>query len=117
MRPVLQVHSPVSRGAFAVAVLVSLAVLYAPAEDVPFAPAGVDKLVHAALFVALALTGRWAGTARTVLAVTLVCYAAASEVVQGLIGRDAAVGDWLADVVGLLLGLFAWQLIARRGVR
>jgi VanZ family protein len=55
--------------------------------------------------------------ARTVLAVTLVCYAAASEVVQGLIGRDAAVGDWLADVVGLLLGLFAWQLIARRGVR
>jgi hypothetical protein len=117
VRPALQVHSPVSRGAFAVAVLVSLAVLFAPADDVPFAPAGVDKLVHASLFAALALTGRWAGIVRVVLAPVLVFYAAVSEVLQGLIGRDAAVGDWVADVVGLLLGLFVWQSVARRGAR
>jgi hypothetical protein len=113
----LQVHSPFSRGAFAVAVLVSLAVLFAPASDVPSAPAGVDKLVHASLFAALALTGRWAGAARAVLAPVLVLYAALSEVVQGLIGRDAAVGDWIADVVGLLLGLLVWQLVATRATR
>jgi VanZ family protein len=117
VRAALQVHGPLARAAFAVAVLVSLAVLFAPASDVPSAPPGIDKLVHGALFAALALTGRWAGMGRTVLAVALVCYAAASEVVQGLIGRDAAVGDWLADVVGLLLGLVTWHLIARRGVR
>ena len=108
------VHGPVSRGAFAVAVLVSLAVLFAPASDVPASPPGVDKVVHASLFLALALTGRWAGVARVVLAPVLVLYAAASEVVQGLIGRDAAVGDWVADVVGILLGLLLWQWLARR---
>jgi hypothetical protein len=114
VRPALQVHGALSRGAFALAVLVSLAVLFAPASDVPSSPPGVDKLVHATLFAALALTGRWAGLARGALASVLVLYAAASEVVQGLIGRDAAVGDLLADVVGVLIGLLAWQWLARR---
>ena len=117
MRPALKVHGPLSRGAFAVAVLVSLAVLFAPPDDVPFAPAGVDKLVHGALFAALALTGRWAGVGRAVLAPVLVLYAAVSEVLQGMIGRDAAVGDWVADVVGLLLGLLIWQLTSDRRTR
>ena len=114
MRPSFRVHGPMARGALAVAVLVSLAVLFAPAGDVPPSPPGVDKLVHAALFAALALTGRWAGISRTVLAPVLVVYAAVSEVVQGMIGRDAAVGDWVADVVGLLLALLLWQRLARR---
>ena len=110
----LEAHGPFSRGAFAVAVLVSFAVLFAPAADVPHAPYGIDKLVHASLFAALAFTGRWAGIARGPLAPLLVLYAAGSEVLQGLVGRDAAVGDWVADVVGLLLGLLAWQSLARR---
>jgi hypothetical protein len=114
MRPGLAVHGPLARGAFAVVVLVSLAVLFAPADDVPFAPVGVDKLVHASLFVALAVTGRWAGVSRVVLAPVLVLYGAVSELIQGVIGRDAAVGDWLADVVGVLLGLLVWQWLARR---
>jgi len=114
VRPGLAVHGPLSRGAFAVAVLVSLAVLFAPASDVPSSPPGVDKIVHASLFALLALTGRWAGVSRVVLVPTLVLYGAASEVVQGWIGRDAAVGDWLADVVGVLLGLLAWHWFARR---
>jgi hypothetical protein len=117
VRAALQVHGPLARGAFAVAVLVSLAVLFAPAEDVPLAPAGVDKLIHASLFLALAVTGRWAGIRRVVLVPGLVLYAAASEVVQGMIGRDAAVGDWVADVVGVLLGLLVWQALARHGKR
>jgi hypothetical protein len=117
MRPALQVHSPVSRAAFAVVVLVSLAVLFAPADDVPFAPPGVDKLVHASLFAALAVTGRWAGIGRTALAPALVLYSAVSEVLQGMIGRDAAVGDWVADVVGFLLGLLIWQLTSDRRTR
>ncbi|MCW2633797.1 MAG: VanZ family protein [Blastococcus sp.] len=113
----LRVRGALARVAFAVAVLGSLVVLFAPADDVPFAPAGVDKLVHASLFLALAVTGRWAGISRVVLAPALVFYAAGSEVVQGLIGRDAAVGDWIADVVGLLLGLVAWQTVARHAQR
>ena len=108
--PALAVHGALSRGAFAVAVLVSLAVLFAPADDVPMAPPGVDKLVHLLLFAALAASGRWAGVRAGVLAGSLVVYAAVSEVVQGLsaLQRSASVADWVADVVGVLAGLLAW---------
>jgi VanZ family protein len=101
---------------FGVAVLVSLAVLFTPASGVPFVLPGVDKLVHAGLFTALALTGRWAGVGQRVLTILLVVYAAGSEVVQGLtpLDRSASAADWLADVAGLLLGLAVWQMIARR---
>ncbi len=116
MRPAFEVHGPLSRGAFAVVVLVSLAVLFAPADDVPFAPPGVDKLVHAALFAALALSGRWAGIGRPVLGVLLVTYAAVSEVVQGMtaLNRTASVADWVADVAGLVVGLVLWEVLSRR---
>ncbi len=108
--PALAVHGALSRGVFAVVVLVSLAVLFAPAEDVPSAPPGVDKLVHLLLFAALAGSGRWAGARAGVLGVLLVTYAAVSEVIQGVSGleRSASVADWLADVVGVLAGLLAW---------
>lgn len=111
-----QEHRALSRGVFAVAVLVSLAVLFAPPSDVPDSAPGVDKVVHATLFLALAVTGRWAGIRRAVLAGGLVLYAAGSEVVQGLdvVGRSASVADWLADVVGLLAGLALWAVVARR---
>ena len=116
MRAALQAHGPLSRGAFAVAVHLSLAVLFAPAGEVPFAPPGVDKIVHGALFAALALSGRWAGIGRRVLAVLLVLYAAVSEVLQEVtaLDRTGSVADWLADVVGVLLGLALWELLERR---
>ena len=109
-------HGALARGAFAVAVLVSLAVLFAPASDVPSAPPGVDKVVHLSLFAALSLTGRWAGVRRGVLAVLLVGYAAVSELLQSLdvLNRSTSVADWLADVAGVVLGLLVWDLLARR---
>ncbi|MGY1844232.1 VanZ family protein [Modestobacter sp. SYSU DS0875] len=105
-----------SRGVLAVAVLVSLAVLFAPPSDVPDSPPGVDKLVHLLLFAALAGSGRWAGIGRAVLAGALVLYAAVSELLQAtdLVGRDASVADLLADVVGVVLGLAAWTAFTRR---
>jgi VanZ family protein len=104
------VHGALSRGAFAVAVLVSLAVLFAPAGEVPSAPPGVDKLVHVLVFLALTVTGRWAGVRATVLALLLVAYAAVSEVVQALspLERSGSLADWLADLLGVVLGLVAW---------
>jgi VanZ family protein len=116
VRAGLEEHGALARGAFAVVVLVSLAVLFAPASDVPTAPAGVDKVVHAVLFLALAFTGRWAGVREAVLVAVLVGYAAVSELVQGLtpLARSATVADWLADVVGVLIGLLVWRLVVRR---
>lgn len=109
-------HGALSRAVFAVVVLVSLAVLFAPASDVPGAPPGVDKLVHAGLFAALALTGRWAGVGATPLAVLLPAYAVVSELIQGFtpLARTASLADVLADVVGIVLGLLLWSLLARR---
>jgi len=111
-----ETHGALSRGAFAVVVLVSLAVLFAPASDVPTSPPGVDKLVHAALFAALALSGRWAGIGARGLAGLLVVYAVVSELVQGMtpLARSASGGDVLADLVGTAIGLLAWAVLQRR---
>jgi VanZ family protein len=115
----LREHGALARGAFAVSVLVSLAVLFAPPSDVPSSPPGVDKIVHFSLFAVLAVTGRWAGVGRSVLAGILVLYAAVSELLQGtdLVDRDASLGDLVADSAGVVVGLLLWQLLASRGVR
>ena len=115
----LREHGALARGAFAVAVLVSLAVLFAPPSDVPASPPGVDKVVHFSLFAVLALSGRWAGVRRGVLAGLLVLYAAGSELLQGtdLVDRDASVGDLVADSAGVVVGLLVWHLLAGRGPR
>jgi hypothetical protein len=115
MRPALSSHGALARGTFAVVVLISLAVLFAPESDVPAAPPGVDKAVHLLLFAALAVSGRWAGIGWRVLSSLLVLYAAVSEVLQGVtpLGRSASVADWLADVVGVLLGLGLWGWFTR----
>jgi hypothetical protein len=114
--PSLAVHGALARGVFAVVVLVSLAVLFAPASDVPSAPAGVDKVVHLALFAALAASGRWAGIGARALAALLLAYAGVSEVAQGLsaLDRSMSVADWVADAAGVLLGLALWDRPGRR---
>jgi VanZ family protein len=117
MPALLRVRGPLARSACAVVVLVSLVVLFTPASGVPFAPPGVDKVIHAGLFALLALTGRWAGARPWPLAVVLVLYAGVSEVVQEVtpLNRTGSVADWLADAAGLLLGLAAWAPLLRRG--
>jgi VanZ family protein len=114
-RPALAVQRLWARGTFAVVGLVSLVVLFTPGSDVPTAPPGVDKIVHLRLIAALAVSGRWAGAGGRALAVGLVLYAAGSEVVQGAtpLARSASVADWLADVLGVLLGLGLWALGTR----
>jgi hypothetical protein len=116
--PALAVHGALARGVFAVVVLLSLAVLFAPASDVPTGPPGVDKLVHVGLFAALAVSGRWAGIGARALAPLLIGYAAVSELLQGLavVDRSVSAADWVADVAGVLLGLVLWAAAERRAV-
>ena len=116
MPAALDVHpTTTSRAAFALAVLASLAVLLAPAGDVPAAPPGVDKAVHLLLFAVLALTGRWAGVRLPVLAVLLAVYAGLSEVLQAVtpLARSGSLADVVADVAGIALGAGVWELAAR----
>jgi hypothetical protein len=116
MPAVSRVDRRLGRWVFAGAVAVSMVVLFTPAGGVPGAAPGVDKVVHAVVFLALAATGRWAGIRAGVLAPVLVAYAAGSEVVQGWepIGRTSSVADWLADVAGLVAGLVLWAGLSGR---
>jgi VanZ family protein len=92
--------------------LASLWVLFSPGSDTP-SLAISDKLVHASLFAALALTGLLARVPLHVLAPVLVAYAGLSEVLQAILPIDRD-GDWhdaLADTVGTAIGLLlalAW---------
>lgn len=120
---------------FGLALLVTLVCLLAPASavlaakvwvaswlpmaailDAADASAYSDKLVHVGLFAVLAWLGvrawlsqrqRWRMVAGLVLLGVL------TEVLQSLVpGRSASVGDWLADVVGIALGLLLYRPIA-----
>jgi VanZ family protein len=84
-------------------------VLFSPSTPNEGGGHGVDKLVHAALFGALALTTR-RRYARGLWAV--LAYAWLSELLQAVlpIHRDGDVFDALADTAGALLG---WALAGR----
>ncbi len=92
---------------FWLAGLLSVVVLFSPGDAVPAAPAGADKVVHVAVFALLAVTGLLAGFRRWPLALSLLGYAVLSELIQAIpaLGRGASVGDWIADAVGVALGL------------
>ena len=102
--------------AFVLVVLGSVVVLLSPASVTPSGlPPGFDKVGHLLLFAALAWTGRRAGLPVGGLAVGLVAYAVASEVLQAVLplGRSSDPLDAVVDVVGASLGLIA----TRRPVR
>jgi VanZ family protein len=104
---------------FATVVLVSLVVLFAPQSATPSTlPPGTDKVIHMALFAALAGTGRRAGLPVVGLAIGLVTYAVGSEVLQGAlpIGRSPDAVDAVVDTVGIAVGLIAarWSVAQPR---
>ena len=84
-------------------------------------PAGADKLVHGGLFLILGLTLAW-GKGRTgsdvsgLLFLLLgVGYGALDEWHQSFVlGRDASVGDWVADSAGVMLGLVLFSSFSSR---
>jgi hypothetical protein len=115
----LGVSGRLARACFALAVLGSFVVLFAPGSDVPASPPGVDKVVHASLFAVLAFTGLWAGIRSRWFGLALVVYAGVSELIQMVpaLRRDASFGDYAADVAGVLLGFLLWIAVARRRAR
>ena len=94
------------------ALVVSVVLLFAPSgPDGPGVP-GLDKVVHAAIFLAVAGTARWRFGPTPVLLAAVVGYAVLSEVVQGalLSGRSGDPYDVVADLVGAAAG---WLLAGR----
>ncbi|GAA4476580.1 hypothetical protein GCM10023094_16760 [Rhodococcus olei] len=99
---------------FHVVLVITLVMLFSPGSTVPGGPPGSDKVTHLVMFLALAIAARYAGFRAVWVLVGGAVYAAASEVLQAVlpIQRTGSVWDWLADVVGVALGLgivWAWQ--------
>ncbi|MFC4602941.1 VanZ family protein [Rhodococcus kronopolitis] len=102
-----------------VAVAVSLVMLFSPGSTVPGGPPNSDKVTHFLMFAVLVYAARHAGHRVVAVALWAAAYAAASEVLQGLlpIHRSGSVWDAAADLLGVAVGLLlfrAWQVRTRR---
>ena len=87
----------------------------------PYLFQGEDKLAHAGLYAVLAATLAWGHSKSAapppvwVLVVLGVVYGASDEWHQSFVaGRDPSLGDWTADIVGVLLGYWVTSVILRR---
>ncbi len=83
-------------------------------------PEGADKLVHAIAFsvVFWSLAILLPGVSRWRLASLGVVLGAATELVQGMVGRDAELGDAFADAIGMgsaYLIWIIWRAVGRQG--
>ena len=77
-----------------------------PLEAPPPAPEGSDKLMHIVAFTALAFP--LARTGRIGLLPVFIgasAFGGAIELIQPSFNRSADINDWVADVVGVVLGI------------
>ena len=94
-----------------VAITLTVAMLWP--LDVP-APEGSDKLVHFIAFAALAFP--LARTGRLGLVVVFIgasAFGGLIELIQPTFNRSADMGDWVADTVGVVMGIGAALLYRR----
>ena len=77
-----------------------------PLEAPPPAPEGSDKLVHFVAFATLAFplayTGRF-GLPPVFIGASV--YGGAIELIQPSFNRSADINDWIADIIGVLMGI------------
>ena len=106
------------RTVFALLLGTSLAMFLTPGDDVPQGGPN-DKVVHGLIFMTLAVAGRWAQVPWVRLGVGLAAYAAVTEVLQATlpINRDGNLPDFLADTVGIVVGLLLGFIAMRLGAR
>ena len=85
-----------------------------PLEAPPPAPEGSDKLVHFAAFAALAFplarTGRF-GLLPVFIGAS--AFGGAIELIQPSFNRSADVNDWIANIIGVVLGIGCGLLYRR----
>ena len=85
--------------------MLTLAMLW-PLDQQPPAPAGSDKIVHFIAFAAVALplarTGRF-GLLPVFIGAS--AFGGAIELIQPSFNRSADINDWVADVVGVVMGI------------
>jgi|MDSW01.2.fsa_nt_gb VanZ family protein len=94
--------------------LILTVVLLWPLDQPPPGPEWVDKIAHFIAFAALALplacTGRFSLLPIFILSIS---FGGVIELLQPNFSRDADVNDWIADIAGVLTGIF-FGLVYRR---
>ncbi len=89
----------------AVTIVLTVAMLW-PLESPPPAPEGSDKLVHFIAFAALAFplarTGRF-GLIPVLIGAS--AFGGLIELIQPTFNRSADVNDWIADTLGVFIGI------------
>ena len=94
-------------------ITVTVAMLW-PLEALPLAPEGSDKLVHFMAFAALAFplarTGR-IGLLPVFIGASI--FGGAIELIQPSFNRSADINDWVADILGVALGIGGGLLYRR----
>ena len=97
----------------AVTLILTVAMLW-PLEAPPPAPEGSDKLVHFIAFAALAFplarTGRFG---LLPLFIGASAFGGAIELIQPSFNRSTDVNDWVADIVGVIIGIGCGLLYRR----
>jgi VanZ family protein len=117
--PVILPPGSPSRAWLAVAAWMALTVILStfPIDAIQPSVPDADKLGHAAVYGVLALLSARAwrrhgsspgATAERTMAMALI-FGALLELVQGHVGRDSSLADWLADGVGALIGIGFWK--------
>lgn len=98
------------------AIVLQLVALYWPSPPSGPGIPGLDKLVHASVFLLPAALGVVAGIRPLWLGAALAAHAVASELVQHLVLPERAGDIWdaAADVVGVAIGLLIGVAIHRR---
>ena len=96
-----------------VTTVLTVAMLW-PIKQPPLAPAGSDKLVHFMAFAALAFplarTGR-IGLLPVFIGASI--FGGAIELIQPSFNRSADINDWVADILGVALGIGGGLLYRR----
>ena len=88
-----------------VAIALTVAMLW-PLEAPPPAQEGSDKLVHLITFAALAFP--LARTGRLGLVLVFIgasAFGGLIELIQPTFNRSADIGDWVADTIGVVIGI------------
>lgn len=105
--------SKLFRWVFSTTLLVVLILALLPAKDVKDYGFAYDKLNHALAFFVLMLLARfaWPRISALIPVVGLLLLGGGIEMGQYVVGRDAALGDVVADGVGVLTALIILQLL------
>lgn len=109
----------IRRAAAIIAALLALLIAYfslVPPGETP-APQISDKIRHFGAYAMLAIpTAMWLAPRRIAPAVIVAAWGIVMEIAQGLAGtgREASIGDALANTAGASAGVFLIWMVARR---